>query len=68
MRMALERKLGEESVLNLGPREIEPDLERTLLIASIDGEDAVGRDLGDGLGVVEIIAIFEALPFGDLRL
>ena len=26
------------------------------------------RDLGDGLGIVEIIAILEALPFGDLGL
>ena len=66
--VAFERELAEEDGFDLGPGHIEPNLERTFLVAAVDGQHAMRRDLGDRLGVFEIIAVFEALPFGDLGL
>ena len=66
--MALKRKLGEEGGLELGSGQVEADLERTFLVTSVDGEHAVRRDLRDGLGIIKIVAVFQALAFGDLGL
>ena len=66
--MAFQRKLAEEHGLEVGPRDIEPDLERTFLVAAIDRQNAMRRDLSDRLGVVKIVAILEALALGDLGL
>ena len=68
VRMAFERKLSEERGFDFRPRQIEPDLERAFLVAPVDGENSMRRDLSDGLGIVEIIAVLEALPFGNLGL
>ena len=64
--MALQRELAEQRGLDLGPRHLELDLERPFLVAAVDRQHAVGRDLGDRLGVFEVIAVFQALTLGDL--
>ncbi len=66
--MALQRELAEEHRLDLGPRHLELDLERAFLIPAVDREHAMRRDLGDRLGILEVIAVFQALTFGHFRL
>ena len=68
LRMALQRKLAEEHGLQVGPRDIDPDLERTFLVAAIDRQNAMRRNLGDRLGVIKIVAILEPLALGQLGL
>ena len=68
LRMAFERELAEEHRLHVGPRDLELDLQRAFLVAAVDRQHAVRRDLRDRLGVVEIIAVLEALALGDLAL
>ena len=52
----------------VGPRDVELDLERPFLVAPVDRQHAVRRDVRDRLGVVEVVAVFQPLPFGDLGL
>ena len=66
--MAVQRKLSEEGALDIRAGQLQPDLERPLLVAAIDGEHAVGRNLGKRLRIVKIIAIFEALALRGSRL
>ncbi len=66
--MALQRKLAEEHGFQLGPRHIEPDLERPFLVTPVDRQHAMRRDLSDRLGIIEIVAILEPLALGDLGL
>ena len=51
-----------------GREHLELDLERPFLVAPVDRQDAVGRDVRDRLGVIEVVAVFQPLPFGDLGL
>ena len=66
--MALQRELAEQRGLHVGPGDLELDLQRAFLVAAVDRQHAVGRDLRDRLGVFEVIAVFQALALGDLRL
>ena len=63
-----QRQLREGRRLQLGPGDLELDLERPFLVAPVDRQDAVGRDVGDRLGVVEVVAVLEPLALGDLGL
>ena len=51
-----------------GAGDLELDLERPFLVAAVDRQDAMRRDVRDRLGVVEIIAVLQALAFGNLGL
>ena len=64
--MALQRELAEQRGLHVGPGHLELDLQRAFLVAAVDRQHAVGRDLRDRLGVFEVIAVFQALALGDL--
>ena len=64
--MAFQGELAEERGFHFGPRHLELDLERAFLVASVDRQHAMGRNLRDRLGIVEVIAIFQPLAFGDL--
>ena len=66
--MAFQRELAEERGLELGPRDLELDLERPFLVAAVDRQHAVRRDVRERLGVVEVVAVFQALALGDLGL
>ena len=66
--VALQRELAEQRGLDVGPGDLELDLQRPFLVAAVDRQHAVGRDLRDRLGVVEVIAVFQALALGDLAL
>ena len=61
-------KLSKTARLEVGPRDLELDLERPFLVAPVDRQHAVGRDVRDRLGIVEVVAIFEPLALGDLGL
>ncbi len=51
-----------------GRETVELDLQRPFLVASVDRQHAVGRDVRDRLGIVEVVAIFEPFALGDLGL
>ena len=66
--VAFQRQLPERRLLQVGPGDLELDLERAFLVAPVDRQDAVRRDVGDRLGVVEVVAVLQPLAFGDLGL
>ena len=66
--MAVQRKLTDKHSFEIGPRYIESDLERTFLVATIDRQNSMRRDLRDRLGVVKIVPILEPLPLGNFGL
>ena len=41
------------------------DLQGVFLLAAVDGQDAVRRDVADRLGELEVILVLQPLPFGE---
>jgi hypothetical protein len=66
--VSFQRELPERRLFQVGTQDLELDLEGAFLVAPIDREHAVGGDVRDRLGVGEVVAIFQALAFGDLGL
>ena len=42
------------------------DLQGVFLLAAVDGQDAVRRNVPDRLGELEVVLVLEPLPFGEL--
>ena len=66
--VAVERELREGGLFQVGPGDLQLDLQRPFLVTPVDRQDAVRGDVGDRLGVVEVVAVLQALPLGDLGL
>ena len=66
--VAFERQLTERGLFQLGARDLQLDLERAFLVPPVDRQDPVWGDVGDGLGVVEVVAVFQPFAVGDLGL
>ncbi len=65
VRVPFERQLAQDGAFEVMPRHLELDLERAFLVAAIDRQDAMRRDVPHGLGILEIVAVFEALALGQ---
>ncbi len=66
VRVPFQGELAEDRALQVLPRDFELDLERAFLVGPVDRQDAVRRDVADRLGVVEVVAVLQPLPFGEV--
>ena len=68
LRMAFQGKLMEKGGLELGTGDLEPDLQRPFLVSPVDRQHPVRRHLRKRLGIIEVIAILQALSLGNISL
>ena len=66
--MAFQGKLMEKGGLELGAGDFEPDLQRPFLVSPVDRQHSVRRHLRKRLGIIEVIAILQALSLGNISL
>ena len=66
VRVAIQRKLPQDRAFEILPGNFQLHLQRAFLVAAIDRQHAMRRNVAHGLGVFEVVAIFQALTFGEV--